>query len=717
MKIAVVYNRESQKVINLFGLPNREKYGLKSIKRIVTALKKGGHQVVALEGDKDLIDNLGDFMPQVLKGERPGLVFNLSYGIQGQARYTHVPSILEMVGIPYVGSGPLAHSLALDKVVAKMIFRQNHLPTPDFAVLDAPGFTVPELTYPLIVKPKNEAISFGIQVVNNEEELRAAADIIFDKFQQPVLAEQYIAGREINVGILGNNPPEAFLPAELIFGNTGPAIYTYDDKVQKSGREIKVRCPADIGPELTMQAQDIARQAFTVLGCYDCARIDMRLDAAGNFYILEINSLPSLGEHGSYVAAAHAMGMDFTALANRLVEVASARYFGTPTPPQIKGKSKDPAHQVFRFLSENRDQLERRLEKWSTHSSRTNDIVGRHMVTKELDKTFKELLLSPVKDLTNEKVAWTWQTPAGLDNGILILCQMDIPFSMQDHYQGYRRDPEWIYGEGVGCVWAPLAMLEFALRAVRSTRKLRQVPLGILLHGDEGLDCRYSSEIIKEAMARASQVLVLRPGNPGGRIVTERRGQRKYFLVAESKPQRLGKSVQQKELLLSMSELIERFSALSNRRERLALSAVAIKTDAFPMLSPHRVQVTFLSSFPNKKSGDTLEAEIKSIASQSKQKWTVERVSDRPPMKARKKNNPLLESLLAIAEQWDIPLHPESSVWPSVGGLANPKTPVLCGLAPCARDLYTSKECAGRVSLIQRTLLLAQYLISRAGKK
>ena len=157
MKIAVVYNRESQSVINLFGVPNREKYGKPAINRIVRGLKKGGHQVISLEGDKDLVDRLEEFMPKVVKGERPGMVFNLSYGIQGQARYTHVPGILEMVGIPYVGSGPLAHSLCLDKVVSKMIFQQNGLPTPDFAVLNEPGFPTPTVEYPLIVKPKNEA--------------------------------------------------------------------------------------------------------------------------------------------------------------------------------------------------------------------------------------------------------------------------------------------------------------------------------------------------------------------------------------------------------------------------------------------------------------------------------------------------------------------------------------------------------------------------------
>src|SRR5664279_4876745 len=106
VKIALIYNRESQNVINLFGLPNREKIGKKTIKRITDALKKGGHQVIALEGDKDLVDRLEEFMPRVLKGERPGMAFNVSYGIQGQARYTHVPSILGDDRHPLCGLRP-----------------------------------------------------------------------------------------------------------------------------------------------------------------------------------------------------------------------------------------------------------------------------------------------------------------------------------------------------------------------------------------------------------------------------------------------------------------------------------------------------------------------------------------------------------------------------------------------------------------------------------
>lgn len=109
MKVAIVYNKDSQAVINLFGVPNREKYGLQTINKIRDAIKAGGYQVKTFEGDKNIIRKLEEFMPSVISGERPGLVFNLSYGIQGRSRYTHIPSILEMLGVPYVGSDPQTH--------------------------------------------------------------------------------------------------------------------------------------------------------------------------------------------------------------------------------------------------------------------------------------------------------------------------------------------------------------------------------------------------------------------------------------------------------------------------------------------------------------------------------------------------------------------------------------------------------------------------------
>ncbi len=717
MKIAVIYNRESRNVINLFGIPNREKYGKKGIRRIVESLKKFGHQVKTFEGDKDLIRNLEEFMPRVVKGERPGMAFNLSYGVQGQARYTHVPGILEMVGIPYVGSGPLAHSLALDKVVAKVIFRQNGLPTPDFAVLNDPDFPSPDLEYPLIVKPKNEAVSMGIKIVKNEDELRKAAQVIFDKFNQAVLLEKYIEGREINVGLIGNNPPEAFLPCEILFGEGGPTIYTIEDKKGKSGREIQWVCPAPIGEQLTKKAQEISINAFSALGCYDCARVDMRLDGDGNLYILEINSLPSLGEHGSYTIAAREAGIDFPNLINRLVETASARYFGTPKPPDIQKKEKDLKEEVFLFITQRRDEIERSLEDWTAVSSRTTDPVGIRMAMERMDKRFQKIGMKQVEEFTDNRSVWTWQTKAGMEGGTLFIGHMDIPLEPHIPSQMFRRDPEWLYGEGIGISRAPLVSLEYALRSLRSRRILQKTPLGVLYYMDEGRDARYSAEIIQEVAKRVKQVLILRPGGPQHHAVVQRRGQRKYRLTIEGVPHRLGKVLKGQEVLLWTTKMIEEISKLSSRKDRLSLSAVDIETEAFPMLLPHRVITTLLMSFLEPKLADMTENQIRERLKGAGFRTRLERMADRPPMKDRKINNRLGKALSFLADEWDIPFPTESSLWPSVGGLVPAKTPVICGVGPAARDLYTPQECVNRTSLIQRTILLAEFLAKEMGGK
>lgn len=710
MKIAIVFNRESQNVINLFGMPNREKYGKKAIKAITEGLKAYGHQVKAFEGDKELIRKLEEFMPRVLKGERPGMVFNLSYGVQGQARYTHVPGILEMVGIPYVGSGPLAHSLALDKVVAKMIFRQNGLPTPDFTVLTGPDFEAPDLKYPLIVKPKNEAASMGIQIVNNEKELREAAQVIFDTFEQPVLAEQYIEGREINVGLLGNNPPESFPPCEIVFGAGGAPIYTIEDKKGKSGREIKWICPAPISDELTEKAKDVAVRAFSALGCYDCARVDMRLDSEGNLYILEINSLPSLGEHGSYTIAAREVGLDFPKLVNRLVETACARYFGTPTPPAISPKVSDLPTLIFSYLSKQRDHMERRLEEWVSVSSRTNDPVGNRSAIARLDKVFQDLRLKPVKELTDTRSAWTWETKAGMEKGILFVGHIDVPLEIGVSRQLFRREPEWLLGEGIGISRAPLVMLEFALRSLRHHRRLQKTPIGILFYLDEGRDCRYSSEIIQDAAAKASRVFILRPGTLDDKVIIQRRGQRKYRLVVEGKSGRLGHQQKTTETLLWVCGKTQEISRLSSRKERIAISAVNIKTEAFPMLLPHKVSLDLMLSYLDPKAADGIEERIKEMIVQKGFRCELESISDRPPMKERRNNLHFAKQLTAVAERWEIPFGRDSSVWPSVGGLVPAKVPVVCGMGPTSRDPYTPQEAVNRTSLVQRTLLVAQFL-------
>ncbi len=713
MKVAIVYNRESERVINLFGLPNREKYGKESIKRITDALKKGGRQVKAFEGDKDLIDRLEEFMPRVVKGERPGMVFNVSYGIQGQARYTHVPGILEMIGIPYVGSGPEAHSLSLDKVVAKMIFRQHGVPTPEFAVMHSPNAEAPDLTYPLIVKPRSEAVSFGIRVVNDEDELREAASAIFDTFNQPVLVEQYIEGREINVGLLGNNPPDTFPPAELIFGEGGPNIYTFEDKTRQSGRDITVKCPADLDPETTERAQDIARQAFAALGCNDCARVDMRLDADGNLYVLEINSLPSLGEHGSYVFGAEEYGLDFEGLVNRLVETAAARYFGITTPPAAR--KDDPPSAIFNYMVSKRDALEEKLKEWVRVSSRTSDPVGLSEAKKALGHELEDIGLKPVAEFTDERVTWTWESQAGLAGGTLLIAHVDIPLDADVPQQAFRREPERLYGEGIGASRAPLVMTLFALRALRRIRRLRKTKVGVLYYTDEGRDGRYSAAIIKAAMGKAKNVLVLRPSIAGRYLITSRRGMRSYRLEAEGSPIRLGQAPKKMDALRWLIGKLDATSKLSSHDKRLSVLPVQVNTNRIPLRLPHQVSATILVTYPDVKSADETENQMRNLFGANEFRWRLERIADRPPMKQRKKNAALAKRIEALASDWDMKLRSHTSAMPSVAGLAPSSAAVVCGMGPICHDLYTLHEAVERSSLFKRTLLLAQFLNSSYG--
>ena len=717
MRIAIVYNRDSRNVINLFGMPNQEKIGLRTIKRLSDALRAGGHQVTALEADKELISNLESFMPRVVKGERPGMVFNVSYGLQGQARYTHVPSILEMIGIPYVASGPLGHSLALDKVVTKMMLRQNDIPTPDFVVLDTPQSPVPsDLAYPMIVKPKNEAVSFGLAVVNDEAELRDAAQVIFERFRQPVLAEQYIEGREVNVGVLGNTPPEAFPPVMLSFGTDGPQIYTYEDKTGRSGRTIEPLCPAPISDQLSQQAQDIALRSFSVLGLYDCARVDMRIDDDNNIYVLEVNSLPSLGEHGSYLVGAAYVGMDFAAFVNRLVEVASARYFGTPQPPPVDAKAADPSERAFAFITQRRDHMERSLQQWVELSSHTDDPLGLARAAERAGRILTDIGMRVVPEFTDEPESYMWETARGFDGGVLLLAHLDVPTTDSALRQGFRRDPEWLYGEGVGRSRGSLVMLEYALRALRNVRTLRRVPLGVLLYTDEGRDATQSQALIRRAAARADQVLVCRPGTVGNGIVTERRGSRRYELTVDGQSLSPGQVGRRRTVVNWTADKLVAFSKLNAPNKRLSIAALDVRTERHAMFVPHRVEASLMMSYLDPAQADEAEASMRSILGRRGPKWNLIPLTDRPPMIDRAANHDAVAALEAAAAKWDIPIEHESSGWSSVAGLVPDPTAAVCGIGPIVKDAGTPDEAVQRISLVQRTLLLAEYLIGRLGR-
>lgn len=322
MKIAVVRNRSRDGVISRLGRPSPETYGRKTVQRVIDALRDRGHTVACLEGDKTLLQTLEAF----IEGDRDGLVLNMAYGIQGDARYTHVPAMLEMAGVPYTGAGPVGHAVSLDKAIAKTLMRDVGVRTPSFAVMQAPGEPLGELEYPLVVKPRHESTSFGLRLVHDRDELDAAVADVTAGFGQAALVEQYVDGREVCVALLGNAPATALPAVELDFGTRGTRLVTYDDKYHATADEPQKLCPAPIDADLARALDALALATFRACHCRDYARVDIRIDREGRPFVLEINSMASLGAGGSYVRAAAAAGYSFPALLDRIVSVARQRY-------------------------------------------------------------------------------------------------------------------------------------------------------------------------------------------------------------------------------------------------------------------------------------------------------------------------------------------------------------------------------------------------------
>ena len=356
------------------------------------------------------------------------------------------------------------------------------------------------------------------------------------------------------------------------------------------------------------------------------------------------------------------------------------------------------------------------MSEWVGHSGRTTDPIGLQQAQKRLAGVFEELAMRPVPELTNPPSNWIWETERGLDDGLLLIGYLDVPIDVGFPMQPFRREPEWLYGEGVGSSRAPMVMLEYALRALRSMRRLKQLPLGVLYYADEGLDARYSAKTIRAAAARAKEVLILRPGNIGDRVVTQRRGQRRYLFRVEGEPERPGRASRRVNPLRWTWNKLETIAQLTSQRERVSVSTMDMHTERLPMRLPHRVNSTLVITYPDAATADAVVGKIREAIGKGGPRWDLELVADRPPMLERPEGMRLYEEWKQLADKWEMPLDHESSVWPSVAGLLPPDKACLCGVGPVARDLRTPQECIQRISMVHRTLLLTEFLVGRLGR-
>ena len=304
-----------------------------TIAAVESALSHLG-KVVRLEANEDF--------PERLREARPDIVFNIAEGFHGVNREAHVPAICEFFGIPYSGSDPFTLSLCLDKARTKETLTFHGIPTPKFAAVekieDLEALGRP-LSLPLFVKPLHEGSSKGITDSNlcwDRAHLLRQTEFLLENYNQPVLVEEYLPGKEFTCAVFGNGDEAAVLPIVGMNFESLPKgalpIYSFDAKFVWDRPENPLdifQCPARITRELQASIERVTLDAFRVLGCRDWARIDVRLDAVGVPNVLEVNPLPGIlpdpADNSCLPKAARAAGISYDELIQNCLKYAAAR--------------------------------------------------------------------------------------------------------------------------------------------------------------------------------------------------------------------------------------------------------------------------------------------------------------------------------------------------------------------------------------------------------
>jgi D-alanine-D-alanine ligase len=322
MKIGITYDLRHEYLTAGYTEEETAEFdSIDTIDALVRALQALGH-------DPDRIGNVHQLAVRLVHGERWDLVFNMAEGLHGIGREAQVPALLDAFELSYTFSDPLVLALALHKGMTKHVVRSLGIPTPEFTIVDTrEDLESVALPWPVIAKPVAEGTSKGISgtsKVSSPTALEAVCTALLNRFRQPVLVETFLSGRELTVGIVGTGTRARALGAMevLLQAKAEPEIYSYANKV---GYASRVRY-ALVSETLAEQAMDLALRVWRGLGCRDGGRVDLRCDAQGLPYFLEVNPLPGLNpDHSDLPILCRLLGLPYDALISSIVDSALQR--------------------------------------------------------------------------------------------------------------------------------------------------------------------------------------------------------------------------------------------------------------------------------------------------------------------------------------------------------------------------------------------------------
>lgn len=305
-----------------------------TISGIVKALKTLGHQVIKIEADEKAFEKLRKLKNKI------DLVFNIAEGMQGADREAQLPAILEMLQIPYTGPQPLGYAVGLNKAVAKEILSYYKINTPRWMTINKLEYLDKNKfkSFPAIAKPLGEGSSKGIRaknLVKNEKELRKIVKELLEEFNQPVLVEEFLPGREFTVGVIGNNPVKILPIIEVTFPDLPKNIPHFDHYeakwiYDKPGAPDPLVCPAKLDKKLKNKIEKLVRDSFHALEMKDWARIDICLDKKREPSFIEVNCPPGIipdpKENSRFPRAARVAGLSYEKMIEEILKSACGRY-------------------------------------------------------------------------------------------------------------------------------------------------------------------------------------------------------------------------------------------------------------------------------------------------------------------------------------------------------------------------------------------------------
>jgi len=331
------------RVVVLFGGVSEERdVSIASAAQVIPALRERGHEVVAMDTAQGVLSNEQEAM--LLTGKIAALPPDASTLALIRHTQTHIlPSqdlasadvyflalhggtgengsiqaMLDMANIPYTGSGALASAIAMDKDISKRLYVNAGIPTPAWCMTsDYNQHDLNALGLPLVVKPNAQGSTVGLSIIHSHAELDAAIDLA-SHFGDEIMLEQFIAGRELSVGVLDN---QALGVGEIVLAPN--AIFDYESKYQSG--QVKEIFPANIPSSTYKQAQEFALRAHKVLKLSGYSRTDFRVDSEGNLWCLETNTLPGMTSTSLMPQSAAVMGVSFAELCERICLLALRR--------------------------------------------------------------------------------------------------------------------------------------------------------------------------------------------------------------------------------------------------------------------------------------------------------------------------------------------------------------------------------------------------------